>query len=114
VKTSLQALAGILLFALLGCAGSSVSWSDNAIIRPATDLPDHFRVATELGAVEPDTTGACHSPLIDLRDDTALILFRSSNGLGDYEVPNGRYGVGPGELLRVACRTGKPLGIVKQ
>jgi len=104
----------ITLLALLGCASSSISWTDEAIIRPGTDLPDHFLVATELGASEPDTTGNCHSPMIDMRDDTPLILFRSDQGRGDYEVPNGRYGVGPEELLRLDCATGRPLGIVKQ
>ena len=91
-----------------------LSGHDSAIIRPGTDLPDHFLVATEFGASEPDTTGTCHSPMIDPRDDSSLILFRSAEGEGDYAVENGRYGVGPKEFLRIDCATGKPLGIVKR
>ncbi len=107
------ALAAILL-AILGCAGGSVSWHDSAIIRQGTDLPDHFLVVTQFGTTEPDTTGNCHSPMIDPRDETSLILFRSDKGRGDYAVANGRYGVGPTEFLRIECATGCPLGIVKQ
>ncbi len=35
-------------------------------------------------------------------------------GRGDYSVPEGKYGVQKGELLRINCRTGEVLGIVKE
>ena len=114
MRFTIQISTAIILLAALGCAGGSVSWHDSAIIRPGTDLPDHFLVATEFGASEPDTTGTCHSPMIDPRDDSSLILFRSAEGEGDYAVENGRYGIGPKEFLRIDCATGKPLGIVKR
>lgn len=107
-------MAAALLLLAIGCAGSSVSWHDSAIIRQGTDLPDHFLVVTEFGTTEPDTTGTCHSPMIDPRNETSLILFRSDKGRGDYAVEGGRYGVGPNEFLRLECATGRPLGIVKQ
>jgi hypothetical protein len=39
-------------------------------------------------------------------------MVRAASGIGDYEVPEGRYGVGPGEVLRLDCSTGRVLGIV--
>jgi hypothetical protein len=38
---------------------------------------------------------------------------RSQEGTrGDYEVPESRYGVGAGDLLRVDCTTNRGIGIV--
>jgi hypothetical protein len=38
---------------------------------------------------------------------------RAYGGRGDYSVPQGAYGVRTGELLRVDCADGAPLGIVR-
>lgn len=65
------------------------------------------------GSVSDDESRVgCRNPLIDPRDGTALGLVRSDLEQGAYSVADGRYGVGPGELLRVDCATGAPIGVV--
>jgi len=56
----------------------------------------------------------CRSPLTDGRDGTEIRMQRAAGGVADYAVPAGRYGVNEGELLRVRCETGEPLGIVRR
>ena len=95
-----------------GCVSSN-PWSFSP--RPAKATPERFNL--------PDTKAAtpgCRSPLTDPRDDTRLVLFRSTvvEGripmyLGDYVVtPTGRYGVGSRELLRVDCDNQRGMGVV--
>jgi hypothetical protein len=84
-------------------------------IRDALDVPIQF--VTEDMPVEStanDTLpgSGCRSPLVDPRDGTRLRLRSSVSGVGDYEVPVGRYGVNTNERLRVDCNTGRSLGIV--
>lgn len=50
----------------------------------------------------------------DPRNNTEIKKVRAANGQADYKVPNGRYGVGTHQLLRLDCNTGRPLGIVKE
>ncbi|HEX6134457.1 MAG TPA: hypothetical protein VFZ24_10850 [Longimicrobiales bacterium] len=100
-----------LLSITAACAyGSTPSWTA-AVLRPAQDAPVQF--VTEDGTVPEN---ACRSPLVDPRDQTRIRLVRSADvggtQRGDYEVPEGRYGVGPDELLRIDCRSGQALGIV--
>lgn len=103
-----------LLVALAGCASSGGSFGNAD--RAATDLPDHFMVGTFMGpeTTEPTAGEGCRNPMVDPRDDTRLMLTRSSAGRGDYAVPAGRYGVADGELLRLDCATGVPIGIVRE
>jgi hypothetical protein len=99
--------------ALAACAHGGASLLDDAAARPATDLPERFAsdALTPAAGAEP----ACRNPLLDPRDGTRLVLVRSTAGTrGDYEAPAGRYGVGPGELLRVDCATGAAIGIVRR
>jgi hypothetical protein len=107
-------LCAVLLVALAGCAsgGESIGNADRA----ATDLPDHFLVGTFMGpeTTEPSTGEGCRNPMVDPRDDTRLMLTRSSGGRGDYAVPAGRYGVAANELLRLDCASGVPIGIVRK
>ena len=56
----------------------------------------------------------CATPMVDPRDRTQIRLIRSVAPRGDYTVPEGRYGVGPEELLRLDCTTGAPLGVVRR
>ncbi len=50
-----------------------------------------------------------------MQDKSTIQLVRTlHNGLGDYRVTAGKYGVGEGELLRVDCTTAHPIGIVKE
>ena len=65
---------------------------------------------------EPRESGACRNPMVDPRDGTRLTLVQSQRGgsgqVGDYRVPEGRYGVGTRELLRLDCGSGRPVGVV--
>ena len=103
------AVAVPLMFAA-ACATTSDDWSARATT-PARDTPAQF--VTEEGSLPVD---ACRSPLTDPRDGTRLRLVRSGGSrageVGDYEVSGNRYGAGPGQLLRIDCATGRPLGIV--
>lgn len=105
-------LGNTVLVALLagGCATEG-SMRPQATTLPARDVPALF----ERGAAAPGTraeTSACWNPMVDPRDGTSLRLVRSANGLGDYEPPAGRYGVGSGQLLRLECASGKTVGVV--
>ena len=77
--------------------------------RAATDVPELFQSPAGL-----DPGGTCRDPMHDPRDGRAVQLVRSAAGRGDYEVPEGRYGVAKGELLRIDCRSGHPIGIVER
>ena len=93
----------------LGCGSDTHSFNDNQVIREATDLPDSFQEPVTAGDEE-----SCQSPLTDPRDGTTLSFIRSSWPLADYQVPTGKYGVQNRELLRVNCKTGEVVGIVKR
>ena len=98
----------IFLIALAGCK-SSDTWSDSAVYRtldsdPVISYPIGMEPSGEL----------CDSPLIDTKDGSMLILMRHSNGLGDYQVQQGKYGLRSGELLRIDCKTKDIIGIVSR
>jgi hypothetical protein len=111
--TARTAVALAAALALVGCAHRAASLAADAAARPATDVPERF-----VTGAPPPAAGAepaCHSPLLDPRAGTRLVLVRSTAGTrGDYEVPAGRYGVAPGELLRVDCTTGTAIGVVRR
>jgi len=106
---------------LLACASPN-PWA--ATPSPAADLPAAF--VFDSSRPTPAAGGAaCLTPLVDPGGGTKLSLVRSASPsnrsgygpaeavVGDYAVtPEGRYGVGPRQLLRLDCGTGKPLGIV--
>lgn len=106
----------LLVFTALGfgCAGTTESWDAAAILRPAEQVPDHFNPPDTVTANPQPDAMSCLNPMIDPRDGTKIILVRSAVGMGDYEVPTGRYGVSPSELLRLDCATGTVLGIVRK
>lgn len=91
----------IFLVPLLLCLGACATAP--RLLGPATDTPERFEV-------NPDS--ACENPLVDPRDGTKLTLFRSSEGLGDYEPEAPKYGLSRYELLRVDCATGVTVGRV--
>lgn len=96
----------ILLLFLVGCK-SSDTWSDSAVYRTL----DRDPVISYPIGLEP-SGDLCDSPLIDTSDGSRLILMRHSNGLGDYQVQQGKYGLRSGELLRINCKTKEIIGIV--
>ena len=96
---------------LLSCgSGNSASEADTDVLRPASDAPQSFSAifATPVGAKD------CQSRLIDPVDRVELMLVKSFDGVGDYLVPPGKYGMSADELLRINCRTGKVIGVVKK
>lgn len=101
-----------------GCAlGMQSTYPAGAPARAASDTPDRFMVGSAAGeTTEPRPDDGCRNPMVDPRDGTRLTLVLSQRGpegeLGDYEVPDRRYGVRPGELLRLDCATGRVVGIV--
>lgn len=109
----------ILVSALLtGCGGNSSGFPSAATPLPAgEDLPGQFEPPTGFARLNPTDTipgNACLSPMVDPRNGTKLTMQRAANGMADYSVPDGKYGVKPNQLLRLDCNTGKPLGIVKR
>ncbi len=83
--------------------------------RDALDVPIQFvteDMPVEATAYDTLPGAGCGSPLVDPRDGTRLRLGSSISGVGEYEVPVGRYGVYANERLRVDCNTGRSLGIV--
>lgn len=98
----------LLLVIMIGCK-SSDTWSDAAVYRTIeNDLSIDYPTS-----MEPSEQG-CASPLIDTEDGSELILMRYSNGLGDYQVQQGKYGLRSGELLRIDCTTKEIIGIVSR
>jgi hypothetical protein len=111
MSRSIRLTGGTLAVLLTGCAaGGASTFPSTASARLAGDAPAQFAPARGEGG--PDAV--CRSPLRDPRDSTAIVLVRSARGVGDYEVPAGRYGVGERELLRLECGTARVLGIVRR
>lgn len=114
VRFALSGLVG-----LIACAAVQ-PW--NQTPRPATGLPDHFTPDSSF-TMEAFSDSLCLVHLIDPRGEPRVILIRSTltektgsrDALGDYKIqPPGGYGVAEGELLRIECRSGHPLGIVAE
>ena len=102
--------------ALGGCAAPGTQGGRPRPLEGA-GAPERFEpVGPALRVAPADTLtgGGCLNPLIDPRSGDRLVLVRSTTGHGDYEVREGRYGVGPAELIRVECNTGRPLGVVRR
>ncbi|NJW53285.1 hypothetical protein [Salinimicrobium oceani] len=108
----LVSLNFLILLVLLSCGTTSVNRSMKPIERQAIDIPEKFDAPHGVTR----TSNACVSPLTDPRDGTTIKMYSSfgSEEVGDYTVPVGRYGVGEDELLRINCRTGVVMGIVKK
>lgn len=107
-----HAVAALPVALLTACAAAAQPGSTAAELRPAQDTPARF--ITSDGVVPEES---CRVTMLDPRDQTSLRLARSAQyGMsyrGDYEVPDGRYGVQRGELLRIDCGTGEPIGVVR-
>lgn len=128
----------LLLIAMLGvaaCGGGAGSgathWEPTP--RPLASIPQGLRFAPDPafhGASTTLSTTACLTHLIDPATNTRLTLVHSVGGdakaaaqsagvkakaapQGDFSMePPNQYGLRTGELLRVDCATGRPLGAV--
>lgn len=107
------------LVVLLGC-GTIAPWSQTP--QPVPEVPDQFFPDSSF-TITPDLDPSCLVHLIDVETDTRILLIRSTyparvsdstvnSALGDYKVPDGRFGIGSDHLLRILCATGRPLGKV--
>jgi hypothetical protein len=102
--------ARLLPAVLLGACTTATSYP-TAVLRPADGAPEHFVLEggeTMNGA----PGGPCRSPIRDPRGGAPLVMVRAYQGSGDYDA-NGRFGTHAGELVRVDCASGAPLGIVR-
>lgn len=108
MKITLLAACLMLLFVSGGCS-SSQSFSGKSM-RESTLAPAKFTTKAGVNFGE----SACKSPLVDPTDGIEITLVESVKGVGDYEVPSGKYGMKANELLRINCQTGEVLGIVKK
>jgi hypothetical protein len=108
----LRYLAAAAILATAAC--TTVMNYPTTVLRPAEGVPDRF-VRADRSALTgtPGTSVACESPLVDPRTGAQLMMQRSYGGRGDYSVAPGVYGVAAGELLRVDCADGTPVGIVR-
>lgn len=95
--------------AVASCVTGGRSIFDDPVRRAALDTPEAFSFPTP-----PSVPDACTSPAVDPRDGTAITFVRAAGGIGDFQVPEGRYGVQSGELLRIRCATGEPIGVVQR
>ncbi|WP_157893301.1 hypothetical protein [Salegentibacter sediminis] len=94
---------------LISCS-TSVPAVMGEIIRQPENIPAAF--VPEDGVTL--NRNSCKSPMIDPRDGTEVRFIRSEGGVGDYEVPEGKYGINRNELLRLYCENGEVAGVVKK
>ena len=102
-----------LAVAVVAAACGTVTSYPTAVLRPAADAPARFVRADSSAISGTPGSAACTSPILDPRNGARLTMMRAYQGNGDYSVPAGSYGVGTGELLRVDCANGQPIGIVR-
>ena len=108
---------GLLTSVMLLLPATAAAQGENWYLRPARldSLPERAIPDTAGGASLDFDPATCQRLFIDPRNGTRFVLqrnFMTGNGpLGDYAIePPGRYGVGPGILIRMDCAIGRPLG----
>ena len=104
------AFVALSLHLFWSCGSMKSSGTFGSIVRPAENTPETFLTPAGVSL----DGNSCKSPMIDARDGTKIIMVSAEDGAGNYSVPEGKYGVGKGELLRLDCATGKVLGIIKK
>ena len=96
-----------------GCAHHASSMPPDSVARPAPGVPSRFLYDGSTFQNDSLDLHACRTPLLDPTDGAKVLLVRTEKGSrGDYQVPAGRYGIGPGDLLRINWKTGGVIGIV--
>lgn len=102
---------GIICFVFLFCScGSGRNDFSGEILRQGEDLPVNFHPPEGFAFEE----NSCKSPLIDPRDGTQIMMIRSTGSMGEYDPPEGKYGLKRNELLRINCQTGEVYGVVRR
>lgn len=112
----LPLVAGVTAVLVAGCASGSDFGPGAPTPVPATDTPARFEPASpELRLLPGDTLAGngCLSPMVDPRSGDSYPMVRSGSRQADYRVPAGRYGAVAGQLLRLECNTGRPVGLVR-
>jgi hypothetical protein len=105
------ALGALALLAAGGC--NTVTNYPTTVLRPAQDAPERFVLEDSSAITGTPGAAPCRSPIVDPRTGARLMMERAYRGNGDYSVPGAAYGVRAGELLRVDCANGQPIGIVR-
>jgi hypothetical protein len=110
-------IAGIVALIVLLSPSAAEAQGENWYLRPThiDSLPERVIPDTAAGAPSDFDPGTCLGLFVDPKSGTRFVLQRSlltDNGpIGDYAIePPGRYGVGPGTLVRMDCAIGRPLG----
>ena len=104
-----------LLLLLTTACGTGGSVNLGVTPKAAPGAPERFEPVNRADRLVPADTLAgsgCLSPMVDPRDGYQLRFERAAGGVADYPVPTGRYGVRPGELLRLECNSGRGVGRV--
>ena len=115
--TAVRLACASLVLLLGGCGQNNSGFPTATPLQPGKGLPAQFEPPPGFGRLSLTDTipgNACLSPMHDPRTNTEITMARAANGQADYKVPDGRYGVGSGQLLRLDCSTGRPLGIVNE
>ena len=110
-RTSWMATIAVMTLAT-GCA---VNHAAVVTPRAALDLPGRFEPIDATARTWPSDTlvgSGCLTTLKDPRDDSEIHAARAGGGMADFRIHDVRYGVRSGELLRVVCNTGQPVGVV--
>jgi hypothetical protein len=103
----------LLAMVAVSCAHHASNMPPDSVARPAPGVPTRFLYDGSAFTSDSVDLHACRSPLLDPNDGVKVVLIRTDKGSrGDYEVPSGRYGIGPNDLLRINCKTGGVIGIV--
>ena len=110
-------IAGIVALIVLLSPSAAEAQGENWYLRPThmDSLPERVIPDPAAGAPSDFDPGTCLGLFVDPKSGTRFVLQRSfltDNGpIGDYAIePPGRYGVGPGTLVRMDCAIGRPLG----
>lgn len=114
IRSIIKQYFWVFFLLLSSCATSH--FGTGTVKQEALNTPDYFMVGFHENEEmrEPKANEGCRSPMVDPRDGFKVYLVRSSESIGDYSVSGKEYGVGNDELLRIACNTGKAIGIVQR
>ena len=112
MKQTIQPMLVFLVILSLSACGTNVNtnFEPTDVIRVSVGTPEMFEPPA---GVRFDSF-SCKSPLQDPRDGTQIIMVRSNGSMGDYAVPQGKYGIAGNELLRINCSTGEIIGVVRR